>query len=427
MKIKNIHAIEILDSRGIPTISTEIELWSGDKARGEVPSGASTGKNEVLELRDEDKGRYNGKGVLKAVEIVNTTIKEAVVDKEFESQKQFDNFLRELDGTENKSKLGGNSILSCSMAFCRAVSQRLGIELYEYIGMIYWDKEYSIDKFKLPRPQILVMEGGKHGNWSTDIQEYMVIPKEEVFPNFKEQLRAGIEIFHSLHDVLDEKGYSVGVGFEGAYIPKELSGNKESLDIILEGIERAGYKPKEQFDIALDFAASEFFNKESGKYELKKENKQLSPQEWYEVQKQWYTQYPIYSIEDMFEQEGWENWIQLTQELGNTLQVVGDDLLVTNTKLIQRGIKEKALNAVLIKLNQIGTVTETLDAIRMTVDNGMNAVISHRGGETNDNFIADLVVGTPAQQSKFGGPDRGERLAKYNRLLIIENNLKKEK
>ena len=425
MKIKNVHAIEILDSRGIPTISTEIELWSGDKARGEVPSGASTGENEVLELRDGDMNRYSGNGVLKAVEIVNTIIKNAILDKEFESQKQFDDFLIQLDGTTNKSRLGGNSILSCSMAFCRVVSQRLGIELYEYIGMIYWDQEYSENKFKLPRPQILVMEGGKHGNWSTDIQEYMVIAREGIFPNFKEQLRAGSEIFHALHDVLDEKGYSVGVGFEGAYIPKELNGNKESLDIILEGIKRAGYKSGEQFEVALDFAASEFFDKATGKYLLKKENKQLSPQEWYELQKDWYSQYPIYSIEDMFEQNGWDSWSTLTQELGSRLQVVGDDLLTTNTKLIQEGIEKKAMNAVLIKLNQIGTVTETLDAIKMTISNGMNAVISHRGGETNDDFIADLVVGTPAQQSKFGGPNRGERLAKYNRLLIIEDSLKR--
>lgn len=423
MKIKDVKAIEILDSRGIPTISTEIELWSGDKARGEVPSGASTGDNEVLELRDGDKSRYNGNGVLKAVEIVNTLIKDAVVDKDFQSQKEFDQFLKDLDGTENKSKFGGNSILSCSMAFCRAVSKAVGIELYEYLGMIYWEKEYSKSKFVLPRPMILVMEGGKHGNWSTDIQEYMVIPKEGVFPNFKEKLRAGSEIFHALHDVLDEKGYSVGVGFEGAYIPKELSGNKESLDVILQGIEKAGYKPGEQFEIAVDFAASEFFDKQSGKYILKKENKSLSPMEWYEVQKGWYSQYPIYSTEDMFEQNGWSDWSTFTRELGNSLQVIGDDLLVTNTKLIQKGMDEKAMNAVLIKLNQIGSVTETLEAIKMTVDNGMNAVISHRGGETNDDFIADLVVGTSAQQSKFGGPDRGERLAKYNRLLVIEDSL----
>lgn len=425
MKIKNIHAIEILDSRGIPTISTEIELWSGDKARGEVPSGASTGDNEVLELRDGDKKRYCGNGVLNAVEIINTVIKENVVDREFQSQEEFDKFLIQLDGTENKSKLGGNSILSCSMAYARACSQALGLELYQYIGMIYWGDKYGEEKFKLPRPMILVLEGGKHGNWSTDIQEYMVVPKENAFPNFKETLRAGSEIFHALHDVLDEKEYSVGVGFEGAYIPKELSGNKESLDIMLEGIEKAGYKPGTDFEIALDFAASELFNRESGKYILKKENKSLTPMEWYEVQKEWYSQYPIYSTEDMFEQNGWENWSTLTNELGNSLQVVGDDLLVTNTKLIQKGIDQKAMNAVLIKLNQIGSVTETLNAIRMTVDNGMNAVISHRGGETNDSFIADLVVGTPAQQSKFGGPDRGERLAKYNRLLVIEDTLQR--
>lgn len=423
MKIKNIKAIEILDSRGIPTISTEVELLSGDKAKGEVPSGASTGNTEVLELRDGDTNRYNGQGVLKAVDIINTVIRDAVVDKEFESQKQFDDLLIQLDGTEYKSKLGGNTILSCSMAFCRAVAQRLGLELYEYLGMIYWDKEYSKEKFKLPRPQILVMEGGKHGNWSTDIQEYMVIPKENVFPNFKETLRAGSEIFHALHDVLDKKGYSVGVGFEGAYIPKELSGNKESLDIIMEGIESAGYKPNTQFDIALDFAASEFFEKESNKYILHKEGKQLSSQEWYQVQKDWYSQYPIYSIEDMFEQEGWESWSTLVQELGDRYQVVGDDLLTTNVKRIQKGIQMKAMNSVLIKLNQIGSVSETLDAIRLSIANGMSAVISHRGGETNDSFIADLVVGTPAQQSKFGGPDRGERLAKYNRLLEIEELL----
>ncbi len=423
MKIKNVHAIEILDSRGIPTISTEVELWSGDKARGEVPSGASTGDNEVLELRDGDKTRYNGKGVLKALEFVNTTIKDAVIDKEFESQKQFDYFLKELDGTENKSKLGGNSILSCSMAFCRAAAKRIAIELYEYIGMIYWDKEYSVDKFKLPKPQILVMEGAKHGNWSTDIQEYMVVPNEDVFPNFKEQLRAGSEIFHSLHDVLDDKGYSVGVGFEGAYIPQEIKSNTEALDLIMEGIVEAGYEGK--FELALDVASSEFFNKETKLYELKREDKKLNASEWLDLQREWYSRYPIFSIEDPMDQNAWDDWTKFTKEFGNKYQVVGDDILVTNTKLIQRGIDEKTINAVLIKLNQIGTVTETLEAIKITVENGMNAVISHRSGETNDDFIADLVVGTPAQQSKFGGPDRGERLAKYNRLLIIENDLGK--
>jgi enolase len=423
MRIKNIQALEILDSRGIPTISTEVELWSGDKARGEVPSGASTGENEVLELRDGDKERYRGKGVLKAVENVNTVIREALVDREFESQKELDYFLKELDGTENKSKLGGNTILSVSMAFCKACAKRLGIELYQYIGMIYWDDKYSDDKFKLPKPMILLMEGGLHGNWSSDIQEYMISPKEGAFSSYKDVLRAGSDIFHAMHDVLDEKGYSVGVGFEGAYIPKELKSNKESLDIMLESIEKAGYKPGEQFELALDLAASEFFNKEKGTYNLHKEGKELSPQEWYELQKEWYSQFPMFSMEDMFDQSEWDSWSTITKELGDKYQIVGDDLLTTNTKLIEKGIEKKAMNAVLIKLNQIGTVTETIEAIKMTIDNGMQAVISHRGGETNDDFIADLVIGTPAQQSKFGGPDRGERLAKYNRLLIIDNQL----
>ncbi len=424
MKIKNIHAIEILDSRGVPTISTEIELWSEDKARGDVPSGASTGENEVLELRDGDSNRYGGKGVLKAVDIINTVIKEAVIDKEFESQKQFDDFLIELDNTKNKSKLGGNSILSCSMAFCRVSALRVGLELYEYLGFIYWEKEYSEDKFVLPRPQILLLEGGKHGNWSTDIQEYMVIPKENTFPNFKDTLRAGSEIFHHIHDILDGMGYSVGVGYEGAYAPKEMKSNKEALDIIMKGVQSAGYDGK--FEIALDVASSEFFNKDTQKYDLRREDKSLDANEWLQLQKDWYSQYPMFSIEDPMDQNAWGDWKRFTLELGSKYQIVGDDLLVTNTELIQKGISEKAINAVLIKLNQIGTVTETLNAIRMTVDNGMNAVISHRSGETNDNFIADLVVGTPAQQSKFGGPDRGERLAKYNKLLEIEDHLSRE-
>lgn len=423
MKIKNIHAIEILDSRGVPTISTTVEMYSGDIAKGDVPSGSSTGENEVLELRDGDSSRYKGKGVLKAVENVNTVIKEAVVDREFESQKEFDDFLIQLDGTKNKSKLGGNAILSCSMAFCRAVSQRIGLELYQYIGMIYWNEKYSDSNFAMPRPQILLLEGGKHGNWSTDIQEYMIVPTEETFSSFREVLRASSEIFHSIHDILDSKGYSVGVGYEGAYAPQEIKSNTEALDIMMEGISNGGYEGK--FEIALDVASSEFFNKESKKYDLKREAKSLDANEWLLLQKEWYSKYPMFSIEDPMDQNAWEDWSTFTKELGNKYQIVGDDLLVTNTELIQNGISQKAMNSVLIKLNQIGTVTETLDAIRMTVENGMSAVISHRSGETNDSLIADLVIGTPAQQSKFGGPDRGERLAKYNRLLEIEEQLSK--
>lgn len=421
MKIKNIHAIEILDSRGVPTISTTVEMYSGDIAKGDVASGASTGENEVLELRDGDSKRFGGKGVLKAVENVNTVIKEAVVDREFESQKEFDDFLIQLDGTMNKSKLGGNAILSCSMAFCRAVSQRIGLELYQYIGMIYWNEKYSDSNFAMPRPQILLLEGGKHGNWSTDIQEYMIVPTEETFSSFREVLRASSEIFHTVHDILDSKRYSVGVGYEGAFAPQEIKSNTEALDIMIEGIEKAGYK--DQFELALDVASSEFFNKESKKYVLKRESKSLDATEWLTLQKEWYSKYPMFSIEDPMHQNAWEDWSTFTKELGGTYQIVGDDLLVTNTELIQKGIQSKAMNSVLIKLNQIGTVSETLDAIRMSVENGMSAVISHRSGETNDSFIADLVVGTPAQQSKFGGPDRGERLAKYNRLLEIENLL----
>ena len=418
MKIKNVHAIEILDSRGIPTISTEIELWSGDKARGEAPSGSSTGSREALELRDNDPKRFNGKGVLTAVNNVNTIIRDAVLDKEFESQKQFDDFLISLDGTENKSRIGANAILSCSIAFCKAAALRIGLELFEYIGMIYWDKEYSKDKFHMPRPQILMMEGGKHGNWATDIQEYMIIPKTGSFNNFSDILRASSEIFYCIEDILNEKGYSTGVGYEGAFAPREIKSNKEALDILSSGIQMARYT--NNFDIALDAASSELFNNDTQKYELKRENKSIDTKEWLILQNEWYSQYPVFSIEDPLDENSWNEWSAFTKSFGDKYQIIGDDLLVTNTKLIQRGINENAMNAVLIKLNQIGTVSETLDAIKMSVDSGRQAIVSHRSGETNDSFIADIVVGTAAQQSKFGAITRGERVAKYNRLLEIE-------
>jgi len=421
MKIKDINAIEILDSRGVPTVSVEIELLSGDKARAEAPSGSSTGSNEALELRDNDPKRFNGKGVLTAVNNVNTIIRDAIIDKEFESQKQFDDFLISLDGTENKSKLGANAILPCSMAFCKAAALRIGLELFEYIGMIYWDKEYSKNKFHMPRPQILMMEGGKHGNWATDIQEYMIVPRLNSFENFSDILKASSEIFYCIEDILNEKGYSTGVGYEGAFAPREIKSNKEALDIIIEGIQKAGYT--EKFDIALDIAASELFNKDTQKYDLKRENKSISTQEWITLQSEWYSQYPVFSIEDSLDENSWKQWSTFTKSFGDKYQIVGDDLLVTNTKLIQKGINEKAMNAVLIKLNQIGTVSETLNAIRMSVDNGMQAIVSHRSGETNDSFIADMVVGTAAQQSKFGAVNRGERVVKYNRLLEIEEYL----
>jgi len=424
MKIKNIQAREILDSRGIPTISTEIELWSGETGVAEVPSGASTGKTEVVELRDEDNSRHNGKGVLKAVEIINTTIKDFVVDKEFNSQREFDELLIEEDATELKTKLGGNTILSCSMAFARAVSNEFGLNLYEYLGMIYWEKEYNLSNFKMPTPQILVMEGAKHGNWATDIQEYMIVPNMERFESFNEAFRVCTEVFHNIHDILDAQGYSVGLGLEGAFAPKEIGSNKEAFEIIMEGLKKSGFKPGQDFNIALDVASSEFYDEQKDMYVLKSENKELGKDEWISLQREWYKEYPVSSIEDPLHQDDWNGWSDFTKEFGEKYQIVGDDLLTTNVKRIQRAIEEKTVNSVLIKLNQIGTVSETLDAIRLTVDNGMSAVISHRSGETNDDFIADLVVATPANQCKFGGPSRGERLAKYNRLLEIEENLK---
>lgn len=424
MRIKDVKAIEILDSRGYPTISTTITLDSGVKAKGEVPSGASTGDTEVHEMRDGDKSRYRGKGVLKAVDIVNKQIKKEIVNKEFKTQEEFDKFLIDLDGTRLKENLGGNSILSLSMAFCRATALDKGIPLYEYFAKIYTNDNYHKSDLKLPNPMILVMEGGLHGNWATDFQEYMVVPDEFRFVNFKEKLRAGAEIFHAIHDILVEKGYSANVGFEGAYAPSELKSNKEAFEIILQGIEKAGYKPYIDFRLAIDVAASEFYDKASEKYVLKREGLELGRTEWLEKQLEWFKGYPMFSVEDTFDQSDWVGWQFLMRKAGDKYQVVGDDLLTTNVERITKGINLKAMNSVLIKLNQIGTVSETLDAIRLTHKSGMSAVISHRGGETNDDMIADLVVGTGASQSKFGGPDRGERLAKYNRLLEIEEELK---
>jgi enolase len=421
MKIKTVHSREILDSRGVPTISTEISLEDGTKAKGEVPSGASTGKTEVHELRDNDPKRYFGKGVLSSVDIVNTEIANAVIGKEFKSQEQLDNYLIELDGTELKSRLGGNSILSLSMAFCRASAKSMGKELYEYFAEMYHKGSYAPKEIELPMPQILILEGGKHGNWATDFQEYMVMPQER-FKTFAEKLRAGAEVFKATHDILVSKNYSATVGFEGAFAPIQMKSNPEAFDIILEGIQGAGFEISD-FKLAIDIASSEFYEKEKGLYILKREGVELDTDHWLELQEDWYEKYPIWSIEDGLDQEDWLGWQKQMSRIGSTHQIVGDDLLTTNVSRIKKAIDTKSCNSVLIKLNQIGTVTETLDAIRMAVEAGMSAVISHRAGETNDDMVADLVVGTPANQSKFGGPDRGERLAKYNRLLEIEERL----
>ncbi len=423
MRIKHIRAFEILDSRGLPTISTRLILEDGFDGISEVPSGASTGTTEVHEIRDGDKNRYRGKGVLKAVDIVNNEIAPKLIGKEFNTQKDFDQFLIDLDGTELKTNLGGNSILSLSMAFCKASAKSKGLELYEYFAHIYTNGNYTKDFFKMPKNMILIMEGGLHGNWATDFQEFMIVPDMFRMPKIQDRIRAGAEIFHATHDILEEKGYASTVGFEGAFAPKELKSNNEAIEIMLEGIERAGYHPYVDFTLALDVAASEFYNSDTKMYELKAEGLTLTTEQWLEKQIEWFAKYPMFSIEDTFDQEDWNGWQQLNSRVGDKYQIVGDDLLTTNVKRINKGIELKAMNSVLIKLNQIGSVTETLNAIKLAKDNGMTAVISHRGGETNDSMIADLVVGTDADQSKFGGPDRGERLAKYNRLLEIADKL----
>ncbi len=424
MKITQLKAREILDSRGVPTVEVSLELDNRFLAKGAVPSGASTGATEVVELRDGDPNRYFGKGVLNAVKNVNNIIAPELLGTDIIDQKKLDEFLIDLDGTPYKSKLGANAILPVSMAFARATAMYEHIELFEYFGQLYWGLNYDKSKVELPQPMILIMEGGKHGNWATDIQEYMIVPLKESFPKFEDALRAGAEIFNSTHDILVNKGYSGTVGLEGAFAPHDLQSNQEAFQIMMQGIEVAGYKPGKEIVFATDVAASEFFDFTTQKYNLRREDSELEARSWIELQSEWLEQFPIWSMEDPLHQEDWDNWVYYTEKFGDDIQVVGDDLLTTNVDRIERAIDKKAVNAVLIKLNQIGTVSETLDAIRVSTEAGYETVISHRSGETNDDIIADLVVGTASKQCKFGGPDRGERLAKYNRLTEIEQMLK---
>jgi len=419
MKITDVFAREILDSKGVPTVEAEITLENGIKALGGAPSGASTGEAEAIEIRDGDKKRYFGKGVLKAIDNIKGPIKEALVGLDAYNQREIDEVIIGLDGTENKSKLGGNAITAVSMAVCRAAARSQKLPLYEYFGNLSGNK-----KFELPQPLILVLEGGKHGAWSTDCQEYFVIPKIEEFPSFKERIRVGVEIFHALEKILEEKGYAIGVGLEGAFMPREMKSNEEAFQLIIEACEKAGYRMVDQILLGIDGAASEFY--QNGKYVLKSEGGvELTPEEWLDKVVDWSEKYPIWSMEDMFAEEDWESWIKFNEKVGDHIQIVGDDLLVTNVKRIKKAIETKAVNSVLIKINQIGTISETLDAIALSDKAGFTTIISHRGGETNDDLIADLCVGTTSWQSKFGGPDRGERVAKYNRLLRIEEKLLK--
>ncbi|WP_338751398.1 phosphopyruvate hydratase [Bacillus sp. FJAT-52991] len=411
--ITDIYAREVLDSRGNPTVEVEVYTQSGAFGRALVPSGASTGEYEAVELRDGDKDRYLGKGVLKAVENVNDVIAPELVGSfEVLEQVAIDRAMIELDGTDNKGKLGANAILGVSMAVAHAAADHLGVHLYEYLG--------GVNSKQLPVPMMNIVNGGEHADNNVDIQEFMIMPVGA--ENFKEALRMGAEIFHSLKSVLKEKGLNTAVGDEGGFAPN-LKSNEEALQTIIEAIEKAGYKPGEQVKLAMDAASSEFYNKEDGKYHLSGEGVVKTSAEMVDWYEELVSKYPIISIEDGLDENDWEGHKMLTDRIGGKVQLVGDDLFVTNTEKLAQGIEQGVGNAILIKVNQIGTLTETFDAIEMAKRAGYTAVISHRSGETEDATIADIAVATNAGQIKTGAPSRTDRVAKYNQLLRIEDNL----
>ncbi|MDD3646051.1 MAG: phosphopyruvate hydratase [Candidatus Gracilibacteria bacterium] len=404
-KIIDLKAIEILDSRGNPTIEVELTLEKA-KGRAITPSGASTGIHEALELRDGDKTRYLGKGVLKAVNNVNTTIKNAVIGKIFSNYREFDNFLIKLDGTKNKSNLGANAVLACSMAFVCACADSEGKQLYNYLGE---GKGYI-----QPIPLMNIINGGEHADNSLDFQEFMIVPVG--FNSIKERVRVGAEIFHNLKSILKSKGLNTAVGDEGGFAP-DFKSNKEGIETVIEAIKKAGYTT-EQVKISLDVAASEFYK--DGKYILKSEGRDLSSSKLIDYYEEMVNSYPIFSIEDGMAEDDFEGWAELNNRLGNRVKLVGDDLFVTNIERIQLGIEKSLANAILIKLNQIGTVSETLDAINLGKKHDMISIISHRSGETEDTFIADLAVAVNSGYIKTGSLSRTDRIAKYNRLIRIE-------
>jgi enolase 1/2/3 len=408
--IVDIVAREILDSRGNPTVEADVLLESGVSGRAAVPSGASTGTREAMELRDGDKGRYGGKGVLKAVENVNTEICEAIVGLDAVEQSFIDQTLVDLDGTENKSRLGANAMLAVSLAVAKGAAEESGLPLYRYLG--------GAGKMQLPVPMMNVINGGAHANNSLDLQEFMIIPVGA--ETFREAMRCGVEIFHALKKLLDKKGMPTTVGDEGGFAPN-LPNNEAALKLIIEAIESSGYTPGSQVAIGLDCASSEFFR--DGKYDLASEKVKSSAREMTDYLAAWVDKYPIISIEDGMAEGDWEGWKILTNRLGKKVQIVGDDLFVTNTKILSEGIRQGVANSILIKINQIGTLTETLAAIEMAKRAGYTAVVSHRSGETEDAFIADLAVGANALQIKTGSLSRSDRLAKYNQLLRIEEDL----
>jgi enolase len=412
-KIKNITAREILDSRGNPTLEVEVTLAEGTRGQAAVPSGASTGQHEALELRDGDKKRYGGKGVLKAVANVNTTIAKAITGMDAARQAEIDRAMIALDGTPGKSKLGANAILGVSLAVAHAAASSKKMPLYRYLG--------GAAKYTLPVPMMNILNGGKHAANSTDLQEFMVMPAGA--KSYREALRMGAEVYQALKKVLKDKKLDTNVGDEGGFAPS-LPSNKDAVEVILAAIDSAGYQPGRDAYIALDPASSEFYK--DGKYVLAREGRTLSSSDMVSFYVKWVANYPIISIEDGMAEDDWEGWKLLTKKLGGKIQLVGDDLYVTNVKRIARGIKERSSNSVLIKLNQIGTLTETLDAIRMAREAGWTAVVSHRSGETEDTTIADLAAGLATGQIKTGAPCRSERTAKYNRLLRIEEELGKK-
>jgi enolase len=411
--IEEVTAHEILDSRGNPTVQVEVLLMGGARGIASVPSGASTGAHEAVELRDGDKSRYGGKGVLNAVSNVQDAISDALVGLDATDQTMLDDVMISLDGTPNKAKLGANAILGVSLAIAKAAANAYSLPLYRYLG--------GVSAHTLPVPMMNILNGGKHADNSTDMQEYMILPVGA--PSFREALRMGAEVYQALKKVIHGRKLNTNVGDEGGFAPS-LGSNREALELIVDAIQAAGYKPGVDIFLGMDPASTEFYN--NGKYELAREGRTLTSNEMIDLYEQWMNEYPLISIEDGLAEDDWEGWALLRQRLGNRIQLVGDDLFVTNTERLKRGISERSANSILIKLNQIGTLTETLEAIETAKEASFSAVVSHRSGETEDTTIADLVVATNAGQIKTGAPARSERVAKYNRLLLIEDELGSE-
>ena len=411
-EIVDIRAREIVDSRGNPTVEADVILTDGSMGRAAVPSGASTGSREAIELRDGDASRYGGKGVSKAVENIKGEIREALLGMKINDQTALDQKMIDLDGTDNKSRLGANALLAVSLAAAKAAAISAGEPLYKYLG--------QGDEFLMPVPMMNIINGGEHANNSIDLQEFMIVPVGA--PSLKEAVRYGAEVFHALKKILDARGMNTAVGDEGGFAPN-LSSNEEAIEVIIEAIKKAGYEPGKDIYIGLDAASSEFYK--DGKYVLESEGKSFTSEEFSDYLSTWVDKYPIITIEDGMAENDWDGWKYHTEKLGGRVQLVGDDLYVTNTKILAEGIEKKIANSILIKLNQIGTLTETLNAIKMAHDAGYTAVISHRSGETEDVTIADLAVATNAGQIKTGSLSRSDRVAKYNQLIRIEEELGK--